>query len=62
MPRRSVTYNPWHRTNLSGAGDECESDDRSGCYGSSEANAVVRRFNALSRSDKQAILDFLRSL
>jgi CxxC motif-containing protein (DUF1111 family) len=47
---------------FSGAGDECESDDRSGCYGPSEANAVVRRFNALSRSDKQAILDFLRSL
>ena len=28
----------------------------------SEANAVIQRFNALSRSDKQAILDFLRSL
>jgi hypothetical protein len=28
----------------------------------SEANAVVQNFNALSVSDKQAILDFLRSL
>ena len=32
------------------------------CYGPSEANAVITRFNALSVSDKQAILDFLRSL
>ena len=28
----------------------------------SEANAVVERFNSLSESDKQSILDFLRSL
>jgi hypothetical protein len=28
----------------------------------SEANAVIQNFNALSMSDKQAILDFLRSL
>jgi len=28
----------------------------------SEANAVIQNFNALSVSDKQAILDFLRSL
>lgn len=32
------------------------------CYGPSEANGVIRNFNALSPSDKQAILDFLRSL
>ena len=32
------------------------------CYGPSEANAVIIRFNALSANDKQAILDFLRSL
>lgn len=32
------------------------------CYGPSEANAVIRRFNRLSIDDKQAILDFLRSL
>ena len=31
-------------------------------YPASEANAVVQNFNALSVSDKQAILDFLRSL
>jgi hypothetical protein len=31
-------------------------------YPPSEANAVIRKFNALSVSDKQAILDFLRSL
>jgi CxxC motif-containing protein (DUF1111 family) len=31
-------------------------------YPASEANAVIDRFNALSRGDKQAILDFLRSL
>jgi len=32
------------------------------CYGPSEANSVIRNFNALSASDKQTILDFLRSL
>lgn len=32
------------------------------CYGPSEANGVVHNFNALSASDKQAVLDFLRSL
>src|SRR5205814_3657316 len=31
-------------------------------YGPSEANPVVRRFNALSREEQQSILDFLRSL
>jgi CxxC motif-containing protein (DUF1111 family) len=31
-------------------------------YPASEANAVVQNFNALSASDKQAVLDFLRSL
>jgi CxxC motif-containing protein (DUF1111 family) len=31
-------------------------------FPSSEANTVVRNFNALSTSDKQAILNFLRSL
>ncbi|HEX7288778.1 MAG TPA: di-heme oxidoredictase family protein [Candidatus Angelobacter sp.] len=35
---------------------------RSPCYGPSEANAVIRRFNQLSAEDKQAILDFLRAL
>jgi CxxC motif-containing protein (DUF1111 family) len=32
------------------------------CYGPSEANAVIQQFNQLSVADKQAILDFLRSL
>src|SRR5215831_6745361 len=32
------------------------------CYGPSEANAVIASFNALSKKDQQAILDFLRSL
>ena len=41
---------------------ECEDDRRGGCYGPSEANAVIAGFNALSKSDRQAILDFLRSL
>ena len=31
-------------------------------YPPSEANAVIRNFNALAPADKQAILDFLRSL
>ena len=33
-----------------------------GNYPASEANAVIRKFNALPVADKQAILDFLRSL
>src|SRR5262249_20576264 len=37
----------------------CTEDD---CYGPSEANEVIARFNALSKRDKQALLDFLRSL
>jgi CxxC motif-containing protein (DUF1111 family) len=36
--------------------------DRSPPYPASEANAVIRNFNRLSRDGKQAILDFLRSL
>jgi CxxC motif-containing protein (DUF1111 family) len=35
---------------------------RTPSYGPSEANAVIRRFNGLSRDDQQAILDFLRTL
>jgi hypothetical protein len=31
-------------------------------YQASEANQVIDNFNALSKNDKQAILDFLRSL
>ena len=36
--------------------------DGAPCYGPSEANAVIQRFEALGKDDKQAILDFLRSL
>jgi CxxC motif-containing protein (DUF1111 family) len=31
-------------------------------YQASEANQVINNFNALSKNDKQGILDFLRSL
>jgi CxxC motif-containing protein (DUF1111 family) len=43
---------------------ECEQkhEHNAPCYGASEANGVIRRFNQLSVEDKQAILDFLRSL
>jgi CxxC motif-containing protein (DUF1111 family) len=37
-------------------------ENRGGGYPPSEANAVIRKFNALPPTDKQAILDFLRSL
>jgi hypothetical protein len=43
-------------------GSDCDDPSHSTCYGPSEANAVINRFNELSESDKQAILDFLRSL
>ena len=39
-----------------------DADGRGNKYPPSEAAAVIRRFNALPASDKQAILDFLRSL
>ena len=45
------------------AGSDCDNElRRADCYGPSEANTVIQRFNALSTEDKQAILDFLRSL
>lgn len=43
-------------------GDNPSKDFRSYTYGPSEANGVVERFNHLSEPDKQAVLDFLRSL
>jgi CxxC motif-containing protein (DUF1111 family) len=49
------------RTHASAA-DDCESNAGTPCYGPSEANAVIQRFSALTEDDKQAILDFLRSL
>jgi di-heme oxidoreductase (putative peroxidase) len=49
------------RAHFSSPGD-CDDSSHSPCYGPSEANTVITRFNALSEADKQAILDFLRSL
>jgi CxxC motif-containing protein (DUF1111 family) len=50
----------------SGSGNEDEdSSNNAGNnnrFGPSEANGVIREFRALSKSDRQAILDFLRSL
>jgi len=43
-------------------GDNPEKDRNSVKYGASEANAVIGRFDARSRADKQSVLDFLRSL
>ncbi len=44
-------------------GGDCDDElRRAGCYAPSEANSVIQRFNALSAEDKQALLDFLRSL
>jgi CxxC motif-containing protein (DUF1111 family) len=42
--------------------DQEDRTDDKGEYPPSEATAVIRQFNALSVADKQAILDFLRSL
>ena len=47
------------RDHASGLG---ENDQSGNNYPPSEAREVIRRFNALSSADKQAILDFLRSL
>jgi Di-haem oxidoreductase, putative peroxidase len=47
---------------FSDGGDNPSKDYRSYTYGPSEANGVVERFNRLSETDKQAVLDFLRSL
>jgi len=45
---------------------ECDDGDSrraaANCYGPSEANAVVGRFEALAPVDQQAIIDFLRAL
>jgi CxxC motif-containing protein (DUF1111 family) len=42
--------------------DAADNSGDLGQYPRSEANAVIRKFDALSAADKQAILDFLRSL
>jgi hypothetical protein len=45
-------------SSAAGGGD----DHHDGGHPESEATAVIRKFDDLSRADKQAILDFLRSL
>jgi CxxC motif-containing protein (DUF1111 family) len=52
------------KAHASGQGDDQQGDNGSdhGNYPPSEAKAVIRRFNTLSPTDKQALLDFLRSL
>jgi CxxC motif-containing protein (DUF1111 family) len=44
------------------SGNQDEDGNDNNRYPPSEANAVIQKFNALSAADKQAILDFLRSL
>ena len=46
----------------SDGGDNPERDAQSPMYGASEANEVVERFEQLPEPEKQAILNFLRSL
>jgi CxxC motif-containing protein (DUF1111 family) len=46
----------------SDGGDNPARDSQSPSYGPSEANRVIRRFDALTPAEQQAILDFLRAL
>jgi hypothetical protein len=46
----------------SNGGDNPSRDANSTSYRPSEANAVIDRFDSLAEQDKQAVLDFLRSL
>ena len=57
-----VAIKDHHSARESEGGDNPSKDRDSERYGPSEANAVVNRFTQLTESDKQAILDFLRSL
>jgi hypothetical protein len=51
------------RAHATGGGEDDERfDHRDNGFPSSEAAAVIRKFNGLSAADKQGILDFLRSL
>jgi len=47
---------------FSDGGDNPAKDGHSYLYDASEANTVIERFNSLSEPEKQAILNFLRSL
>jgi CxxC motif-containing protein (DUF1111 family) len=51
-------FSPAH----SNGGDNPAKDSASASYGPSEANRVISFFNDMSERDKQAVLDFLRSL
>lgn len=57
-----VAIQDHYSTRGSDGGDNPAKDSASRTYGPSEANSVIDRFNRLSEYDKQAILDFLRSL
>ena len=57
-----VAINDHFSASHSRGGDNPARDSAAESYEPSEANAVVRRFDALANSDKQAVLDFLRSL
>ena len=57
-----VAIQDHHSRAGSEGGDNPSKDADSSKYGPSEANETVRRFNALNEADKQAVLDFLRSL
>jgi CxxC motif-containing protein (DUF1111 family) len=57
-----VAINDHFSAGHSRGGDNPARDSAAESYEPSEANAVVRRFDALGNEDKQAVLDFLRSL
>jgi CxxC motif-containing protein (DUF1111 family) len=50
------------KAHASPADDDHGSSKHEDTYPPSEANAVIKKFNALSATDKQAMMDFLRSL
>jgi hypothetical protein len=58
----SVAIQDHYSRRFSDGGDNPSKDFRSYTYGPSEANGVIENFNELSEQDKQAILNFLRSL
>ena len=51
-----------HFSAASSATSATSTSTASPAYPASEANAVVSKFRSLSKSDQQAVLDFLRSL
>jgi CxxC motif-containing protein (DUF1111 family) len=57
-----VAINDHFSASHSRGGDNPARDSAAENYEPSVANAVVRRFDALANADKQAVLDFLRSL